>query len=84
MRTKARFLERPRYTILERLLPGTKLDRLAQRQSQAIEAVAMALSDDQDVKQIRTRLDRLIKRFGEAIWVYVSVSKVAQSCAGIA
>ena len=83
MKMKASFLQRLRYVALERLLPGTKFDRLAGRQSQAIQAVAMALSDDQDVKQIRRRLDHLIKRYGEAIWVYVSVSKVAQSAAGI-
>ena len=65
------------------MLPGTRLDRVGRTRAQGIEAVALAITDDQAVLGTRVRLDRLIRRYGEAVWVYVAVTKIAQSAAGI-
>ena len=48
-----------------------------------MEVVAQVLSDDQDINKIRHKLQRLIKRYGEDVWVYVAATKIAQSAAGI-
>ena len=75
--------QRIRYILLQRLLPGTRLDRLASRQSQAFQAVSSVLTDDSDPEKVRFRLDRLIERYGEVVWVYVAISKNAQSAASV-
>ena len=45
--------------------------------------VGLGVTDDQEVLGTRVRRDRLIRRYGEAVWVYVAITKIAQSAAGI-
>lgn len=80
---KALLGQRIRYKLLEWIMPGTRLDRLGSRASQAFAAVASVMDDSTDPLETRRKLENLIATYGELVWVFISICKVAWASARV-